>query len=126
MNPQLQRILNKWTSNPTSVRTWPPTSDPNQQYTVEAWFAHIESGCSARNIAQNHYVDVAIFFLREEFKTITFAIHQDHPLEWITFKGIILSLAGTLSPSRGCPVALIPIVTYSDEPSTPPNSKPMD
>ncbi|KAK7043978.1 hypothetical protein VNI00_008146 [Paramarasmius palmivorus] len=92
MDPQLRQKLNQWSSNPTSVRTWPPSSDPNQQYTAETWLTHIETGCPARKIAQNHYVDVAIFFLREEFQTITLAIHQDHPLEWVTFKGIILRL----------------------------------
>ncbi|KAK7043980.1 hypothetical protein VNI00_008148 [Paramarasmius palmivorus] len=92
MDPGLRQTLSEWTSDLASVRFWPPNSDPNQQYTAETWLAHIESGCPARKIAQTHYVDVAIFFLKEEFQTITFAIHQGHPLEWITFKRIIVGL----------------------------------
>ncbi|ESK81715.1 hypothetical protein Moror_5451 [Moniliophthora roreri MCA 2997] len=86
---QLQQTLNQWNSRPAEVKTWPP--GPGNQYTIEHWLDHIESGCHRRGIQPGQYIDAAIFFLRgQRNQQIMTIIHQHLPMQWDTFKAFMI------------------------------------
>ncbi|KAK7043972.1 hypothetical protein VNI00_008140 [Paramarasmius palmivorus] len=115
MGAQLRQTLDQWTSNPTSLKTWPPAED--QQYSVEDWLDHINSNCSSRNIRRDQYVNVAILFLRGIYQRFILANHQHASLQWEDFRKLMLidpteiltKLAGTGLLAGGA-LAIIPSV----------------